>query len=57
MEIKICLVFGKTIENNYVLKILPGVKVKLVGFTPQRTHAPRICERVTREGVDGRLAS
>ena len=33
------------LENNYVLKILPGVKVKLVGFMSQRTHACTVGEK------------
>ena len=33
------------LKNNCVLKILPGVKVKLVGFMPQRTHAYTVGEK------------
>ena len=33
------------LENNCVLKILPGVKVKLVGFMSQRTHAYTVGEK------------
>ena len=33
------------LKNNCVLKILPGVKVKLVGFMSQRTHAYTVEEK------------
>ena len=33
------------LKNNCVLKILPGVKVKLVGFMSQRTHAYTVGEK------------